>query len=184
VKHFCILTLFILSVNCLRSQTPNAASTTVQPGTTENMNSNYSIYTGIGVLELSVLGFQVRIFEHQFVGTKISTYLLSGKGGAEGGGSGIIWTYTTNDDRFINVYNAECSYLFKMVHPNNPKYGIGTELSLGHKNYMHGFHFFWLVGLSGSTAPKIYDLYIPMFKIGVAQKYLWASSGTGSFPSL
>jgi hypothetical protein len=167
MKYFCILTLFILSVNCLRSQTSNVASTIVQSATIEGMNSNYSIYTGIGVLELSVLGFQVRIFEHQFVGTKISTYLLSGKGGAEGGGSGIIWTYTTDDDRFINVYNAEFSYLFKMVHSNNPKNGIGAELSLGHKNYMRGFHFFWLVGFSGSTGPKIYDLYIPMFKIGI-----------------
>jgi hypothetical protein len=151
----------------LYSETQNVDQSLSGDESLQHSNSRISMYAGIGVLELSAIGIQKQIADHQFVGIKLSTYLLSGKGGIpEGTGAGVTWTIFTSNDKFINVFNAELTYIFKNDHIDNPPYAIGAEINAGHKNYEEGFHLFWLVGISASLAPKIYDIYSPMVKIG------------------
>lgn len=130
-------------------------------------SSKISLYCGGGALEVAAIGIQSKISIHHWLGLKLSAYILSGRGLPPAGwGVGGVWTYSVPDRRIFNVFNAEVTYMHKTYHVSYPPYAIGAEVTTGHKSYEKGFHLFWLIGASFSTAPKIFDVYSPTVKIG------------------
>jgi len=153
------------------SQTSDAEATQMDDAANHHLsNSRFSVYSGMGALEFFTFGIQYRVAEHHEIGVKYSSYLTSGEMfifPLTGRGPGLTWSYFYEQERVFNTIDAELTYMKSISHAYHPKYGVGAELTTGHKNYNEkGIHFFWLVGVSASWAPIITDVYSPALKIG------------------
>jgi hypothetical protein len=132
-----------------------------------------SVYTGVGFLELLVLGAQYQINERYAIGAKADIVFLGSSSvlPSAGVGGGIKASYffdETGSDKFLgfNAVNFEASYLGFGIRPS--QFARGLELTLGHDSFVgHGFGLFWALGVAYSVSTDHPALFFPAFKIGL-----------------
>jgi hypothetical protein len=129
-----------------------------------------SIYTGIGFLELIVLGVQYQINDEFALGVKADAGLVGGHdrpgGGFGGGFKGSYFFSPNGKGTFLstNVLNVEVSYL-----ATGEGGATSLEATIGHDSIEgRGIGFLWLIGScrGGFPGEKNRPLIFPAVKFG------------------